>query len=197
MIDETVKFIEKELNAYFRFRMETIEDKALASGLVNQDGSLAVKDENKVVISLVDMQEEGSLKNTGVSHSLRQGGFVKSPLPVHLNLYLLFSALFSTGNYTESLKYLSEVILFFQARPVFDRAGYPALQNTSIERLVFEMYHPDYQARNNLWSTLGAKYVPSVIYKVKMLTMQDGAAGQPIPGIGTMDKNMKSDQEPT
>lgn len=189
MIDETVKFIEKELNAYFRFRMETIEDKVLASGLVNQDGSSAVKDENKVVISLVDLQEEGVLKNTGVSHALRQGGFVKSPLPVHLNLYLLFSSLFSTGNYTESLRYLSEVILFFQARPVFDRAGYPALQSTNIERLVFEMYHPDYQARNNLWSTLGAKYVPSVIYKVKMLTLHDMPTGQPLPGIRSTDNN--------
>ena len=191
MIDETVKFIEKELNAYFRFRMETIEDKVLASGLVNQDGSSAVKDENKVIISLVDLQEEGVLKNTGVSHSLRQGGFVKSPLPVHLNLYLLFSSLFGTGNYTESLRYLSEVILFFQARPVFDRAGYPALQNTNIERLVFEMYHPDYQARNNLWSTLGAKYIPSVIYKVKMLTLHDMPTGQALPGIGSMDKNQE------
>ena len=188
MIDETVKFIERELNTFFKFRMETIEDKALASGIVNQDGSLAIREENKVLISLVDIQEEGILKNTGVQHSIRNGGFIKSPMPVHLNLYILFSALFGNGNYTESLRYVSEVIRFFQSRPVFDRAAYPALQNTAIDRLVFEMYHPDYQARNNLWSTLGAKYIPSVIYKVKMLTIQDERADQALPGISTADK---------
>jgi hypothetical protein len=189
MIDETVKFIEKELNIFFRLRFNIIEDRVVASAIVNQDGSLAIRDENKVLISLVDIQEEGSLKNTGVQHSIRNGGFVKSPLPVHLNLYLMFSSLFSNGNYIESLKYVSEVILFFQSRTVFDRSTYPSLQNTSIEKLVFEMYHPDYQARNNLWSTIGAKYIPSVIYKVKMLTIWEAEAAQVIPGIGTLDKN--------
>jgi len=187
MIDETVKFIEKELNNFFRLRFNVIEDRVVASAIVNQDGTVAIRDENKVIISLVDIQEEGILKNTGVQHSIRNGGFVKSPLPVHLNLYIMFSSLFSNGNYIESLKYVSEIILFFQSRVIFDRSTYPSLQNTSIEKLVFEMYHPDYQARNNLWSTIGAKYVPSVIYKVKMLTLWEAEGGQTIPGIGALD----------
>ncbi|MBL0911954.1 MAG: DUF4255 domain-containing protein [Bacteroidia bacterium] len=189
MIDEAIKFIEKELNGFFRIRLNSIEDKAVASALVNQDGSPALREENKVIIMLVDLQEEGVLKNTGVQHSLRNGGFVKSPLPVHLNLYVLFGAYFSAGNYQEALKYVSEVIRFFQVRTVFDRSGFPALQNTSIEKLVFEMYHPDYQARNNLWSTIGAKYIPSVIYKVKMLTIREESMAQEIPGISGLDKN--------
>lgn len=189
MIDEAIKFIEKELNGFFRIRLNSIEDKAVASALVNQDGTPALREENKVIIMLVDLQEEGILKNTGVPHSLRNGGFVKSPLPVHLNMYVLFGAYFSAGNYQESLRYVSEVIRFFQVRTVFDRSGFPALQNTSIEKLVFEMYHPDYQARNNLWSTIGAKYIPSVIYKVKMLTVREENMAQEIPGISGLDKN--------
>jgi len=188
MIDQAVQFIERELNAYFRFRLETIEDKAVASAIVNQDGSPAIKEENKVIISLVDLQEESVLKNTGIQHSLRNGGFIKSPLPVHLNLYLMFSSMFSNSNYNEALRYLSETIMYFQARPLFDRTNYPALQNTSIDRLAFEMHHFDYQARNNLWSTIGAKYIPSVIYKVKLITIQEVPVGQPTPGISGLDK---------
>lgn len=192
MIDEAIKFIEKELNGFFRFRFGSIEDKAVASALVNQDGTPALREENRVVIMLVDLQEEGILKNSGIPHSLRNGGFVKSPLPVHLNLYLLFGSSFSPGNYHESLRYLSEVIRFFQTRTVFDRSGFPALQQTAIDKLVFEMYHPDYQARNNLWSTIGAKYIPSVIYKVKMLTIREDSPGQEIPGIGGLDNNSEA-----
>lgn len=187
MIDQAIRFIEKELNSFFRSRLDTIEDKVIASSIVNQDGSLAIKEENKIILTLVDIREEGVLKNTGVYHSLKNGGFVKSPLPVHLNLYIMFSSLFSNNNYHEALKYLSEVIMYFQVRPLFERSGYPALQNTSIEKLVFEMFHPDYQAQNNLWSMLGVKYIPSVIYKVKMLTIQGEISGQPIPGISGLE----------
>lgn len=191
MIDEAVKFIEKELNTYFKLRLDTIEDKAVASAIVNQDGTPAIQDENKVIISLVDIQEEGVLKNSGVQHSIRNGGFIKSPLPVHLNLYIMFSSLFANSNYNEALKYLSEVIFFFQSRPVFERAGSPSLPS-AIEKLVVEMYHPDYQAKNNLWSTIGAKYIPSVIYKIKMLAFHDEGQGQILPGIGTLDKTQET-----
>lgn len=192
MIDEAISFLEKELNSYFKMKLRTIEDKAIASSLVNQDGSLAIKEENKVIITLVDLQEEAVLRNAGVQNSLHNGGFIKSPLPVHLNLFVMFASFFSTNNYQEALKHLSQVILFFQSRRVFDRADYPVLNDTQLEKLTIEMYHPDYQARNNLWSTLGAKYIPSVIYKIKMLKIQDDAVGEALPAVSGLEKEGKS-----
>ncbi len=36
---------------------------------------------------------------------------------------------------------------------------------------------------NNVWATLGAKYMPSVIYKMRMLTFDDGVIREYRPGV--------------
>jgi hypothetical protein len=41
------------------------------------------------------------------------------------------------------------------------------------DKLVFELLKTDYQSTNYLWNSLGAKYVPSMIYKVRMLTIEE------------------------
>jgi hypothetical protein len=43
----------------------------------------------------------------------------------------------------------------------------------NIDKLVFELLKTDYQSTNYLWNSLGAKYVPSMIYKVRMLTIDE------------------------
>ena len=108
---------------------------------------------------------------------------------VNLNLFIMFSCFFTSDNYKEGLKYLSNIILFFQGRPLFTSQAYPQLIKYGIDRLSFEMYHPDYQARNNLWTILGIKYLPSVIYKVKLLSFSDQQVREEIPAITSLDQN--------
>ncbi len=42
-----------------------------------------------------------------------------------------------------------------------------------IEKLVFEMASITPEQLNNIWGSLGAKYMPSVVYKVRMLTFDN------------------------
>ncbi len=81
MIDLVVKVVASELNEFFRLKFGIKEDRVIISNLVNQDGSSSVKDENRIILSLVLIQEEKTIGNIpqGVSK------------PVYLNLYLLFS----------------------------------------------------------------------------------------------------------
>jgi hypothetical protein len=58
MIHEALTFIQSQLNEYFRNRFGLSEDVVIISNIVNQDGSNAIKDENKVILSLVGMEEE-------------------------------------------------------------------------------------------------------------------------------------------
>ncbi len=64
---------------------------------------------------------------------------------------------------------LSAAILFFQKNPVFDHQLRPDL-DTRIERLTLEIENLDRQDLSNLWGSLNAKYVPSVFYKVRMVS---------------------------
>jgi hypothetical protein len=95
-------------------------------------------------------------------------GIKKSP-ELTVNLYVLFSAYFSNGNYPESLRFISFIIAFFQQKGAFNRVNTPRL-DPEIDKLIFEMASISPEQLNNVWGCLGAKYMPSVIYKVRMLT---------------------------
>ena len=57
-------------------------------------------------------------------------------------------------------------------KPVFTHSNTPALDN-KIDKLSFEMMDLSMDALSNLWSSLGAKCMPSVVYKMRMLTFDD------------------------
>ena len=43
---------------------------------------------------------------------------------------------------------------------------------------------------NNLWAILGAKYLPSVVYKLRMVTLQQGWAQQRVPEVLNPDTQL-------
>ncbi|MCD6066910.1 MAG: hypothetical protein K0S33_1736 [Bacteroidetes bacterium] len=183
MIDIALQAVAVELNEFFRIKFGIQENRVVVSNLVNQDGSQAVKDENRIILSMVMIQEEktGSYKNAG---SIPPGG-VK---PVYLNLYLLFSASFNEKLNTEALKFISAVIAFFQSKPVFTSQNTANL-GAGLEKLTFEISNLTVQEQSNLWSTLGAKYMPSVLYKVRVVTIDQQMLVPDVIDVGGMDNN--------
>lgn len=172
MIYEALRFVVQELNDYFSLKTDMSEKKVVLSNLVNQDGSLAIKEENKLVVSLVNIQEEklGSASSTYLRNMKTLAG---SNPPVCLNLYVLFSSVFGAKLKEEALQYISLLIGYFQANPVFDSQSYSGL-DSNIDKLVFEIYNLDFQEQNLLFGSLGAKYVPSILYKVRMIVLEEG-----------------------
>src|SRR5690606_8144067 len=132
--------------------------------IVNQDGTIAIQGENKVFVTLVNIETESG----GKSNSCIPGSSVLSnkSSAVTINLYVLFSAYFSNGNYPEALRFISFIIAYFQQNSVFTRMNTPRMDK-EIEKLVFEMATISPEQLNNIWGSLGAKYMPSVIYKVR------------------------------
>jgi hypothetical protein len=70
------------------------------------------------------------------------------------------------------LKFISATISFFQFNYVFLSKEYPALEKL-VDKLVFELLKTDYQNAHYLWNALGARYMPSMIYKLRMLTIDE------------------------
>ncbi|WP_028978424.1 DUF4255 domain-containing protein [Sporocytophaga myxococcoides] len=165
MIYSVLNIIGERLNFYLKNRFALGEDKVILSNIVNQDGSLAITESDKVVITLVNIQEE--------TVSSRLNSSVNMARPINLNIYVMCSAYFTDKNYPEALKFLSATLSFFQSNCVFTHSNTPDL-NRNIEKLTFEIVNQDLQNQSHLWGTLGGKYLPSILYKVRMVTIQEG-----------------------
>ena len=99
---------------------------------------------------------------------------VVSNPPIHFNLYLMFASYFSGSNYQEGLKFISQTIGFFQGQNVFTQQNSPGLDR-GIEKLVMDIYNLDITELSNLWGVLSGKYLPSVLYKVRMVSVSANA----------------------
>ena len=58
MIDSALFSIVNELNSSLNLKFNLNENRVVASNLLNLDGSLSIKDENRIVVSLVNIEEE-------------------------------------------------------------------------------------------------------------------------------------------
>ena len=187
MIYESLSCVTDEINEYFRSKLKIYEQKIVLSALVNQDGTIAIQGENKIVVTLVNIEKE-------TSKSMAQKGAMtltnSSPV-LNMNLYVLFSAYFSNNNYTEALRFLSFIIGYFQVKSVFNRANTPLLDD-KIDKLTFEIVDLSTDAVSNMWSALGAKYMPSVLYKVRMLTFNEAVVREFRPLISNVSDSAKT-----
>ena len=186
MIYEALSCLAEEINEYFRIRLKISEDKVVLSAIVNQDGTVAIQGENKILITLVNIERESIGKsNSGIPGS---SVLINKSSALTINLYVLFSAYFSNGNYPEALRFISFIIAYFQQNSVFTRMNTPRL-DADIEKLVFELAPISPEQLNNIWGSLGAKYMPSVVYKVRMLTFNDNIVREYRPLITGLEND--------
>ncbi|HET6253606.1 MAG TPA: DUF4255 domain-containing protein [Puia sp.] len=177
MIQEALSCLTDEMNLFFRSKLKINEDKAVLSGILSADGSVAIREENKIIITLVNVEKETMINGLNTVPN--------TAAPLNINLYILFSAYFSAGNYSEALRFLSFVMGYLQQKNVFNRSNTPQL-DSHIMKLVFEMENLSTERMNNLWASLGAKYMPSVLYKARMLTIDGSIVREyrpPVSGV--------------
>lgn len=182
MLDKALLFITNHLNRNLKMTYGLAEDIVIPGSLINLDGSITNTIENKVIVSIINLEQEKMVKHSGGYVSDAKERYGKISPPVFLNLYVLISANYNAENYLEALKVLSAVIRFFQSSTVFTSNAYPDLDST-IDQLTFEIYNIPVQELSNIWSGIGAKYVPSIVYKVRMICIQSMQVLEEIPGI--------------
>jgi hypothetical protein len=184
MIDIAISHIAAQLNQSLRRNLQVGEDLVVVSNIVEQDGTLAQHVANKLVVSLVNIERD-TLPHRGTTHSgTSLGRMGQSPEPLYLNLLLMFAANFSGSNYVEALKFISATVAFFQGRPVLDHQSSPDL-DPRIERLVLEIENLALSDLSNLWSILSGKYVPSVLYRVRMVAVDSSQISSQVSRVGS------------
>jgi hypothetical protein len=175
MLLETFQFIADELNKYLILKGVVSSDTprvelgnvARAYDTDTLTGSDPIA--NRVILSLVNVEEDRVSK--------QQENYVKSIVstrykspPLFLNLYMLVSV--NRNNYGQSLAWLTHVLQFFQFQNVFSPITHPSL-DSRILKLIVELHSLNFEQINHLWSTLGGKYLPSVMYKIRQVTLDE------------------------
>jgi len=190
MIDAAINHIATSTNQHLMRVFGLHEDVVVVSNILEQDGTVATHVDNKIVVSLVNIEKDShplSQQNISASSASRM---LDTNLPIHFNLYLMFASYFSGSNYQEGLKFLSNTISYFQGQSVFDHQNSPGLDR-NIDKLMLDIQNLSMDDLSNLWGILSGKYLPSVLYKVRMVSYDANAVkGQtsemtkPIPTIG-------------
>jgi len=182
MISKALTFISDFLNHEIKMTYGIDEDRVVVSSLINPDGSVTENIENKIIISVINLEHETTINSANNYVSGGDNTFGKISPPVYLNLYLLVSANYDSGNYVEALKMLSTVIGIFQSNTYFTKQKNPKMKSP-VEKLTLEIFNLPINELSHIWSGIGAKYVPSIVYKVRMITIREDLITKEIPGV--------------
>ncbi len=172
MIYEALQIISEQLNNYLT-----------AAGLSNlvvleNVGMLETSAENteklsgKVALTLINLEEEPTLKNQPHFKVVDKLTTEYRNPPVHLNLFLLVSA--NCNTYTNSLRAISKTIEFFQGKKIFtsENTVYEVKEDFDLLgsfKLIVELFTPSFEQLNHIWGTLGGRQLPSVVYKIQLV----------------------------
>lgn len=199
MIQNILQLLRDELDAYLT---DNVGDRvllgniALSTSLNGTEGYM----QDTIVISLVNVIEEATLKNKSAYQRYSISQEVENP-PKFLNLFLLFSANYNnSGNagtetpYINALTSLSQVVEFFQSKPVFTVQNSPNINNLQDPflqdvRIAMHLYSLTFEQVNHLWGSLGGKQLPFVLYEARVLPLR---RERPI-GRGALIQDVKSE----
>ena len=182
MIHTCLSFLANELNEYLKVRTGSpTVDRVFLTSVATEGGGVVIPDKS-VGVSLINIEEDRVYKDQKSTVINSFGNVERLNPEIKLNLYVLISANFqntneqdSSDDYVEGLKQLSYIISFFQAKNVFTPENSPKLAeyDPNLKKLVVELYSYSFEQLYNFWSVVGTKYLPSVLYKVRMLTFQE------------------------
>ncbi|MCB0428641.1 MAG: DUF4255 domain-containing protein [Flavobacteriales bacterium] len=196
MIDKALITLRSEANAYLSLKNGVTEDKIVLSNVATENGGWAIP-EDKLGMSLVKVEEERVFKDQKMAHRNSKGQFDFYNPELKFNLYVLVTANFPNGDtdatsskYTEGLKQLSHIITFFQQKHVFTPANTPTMAASELEKLIVELYYYGFEQQDNLWTVIGAKYLPSVLYRVRVVRVQEAAVKEQGPPISDISLNL-------
>jgi len=119
---------------------------------------------NKVVITLLNIEEESTLKNrswytrTKSNENPLQYNMEKKNPPAYLNLYVMIAA--NRDAYDKSLSDISKVIEIFQTNNVLEYNDF---------KFRAELHSVPFEQLSYVWGLLGGKVMPSAFYKISVV----------------------------
>ncbi|RYY57264.1 MAG: DUF4255 domain-containing protein [Chitinophagaceae bacterium] len=194
MIDLVLLLLKNELTSF-------LADIDPASVVIDNIGLLetptgSTLSEN-IVITLVNIEEESTLKNQPALRRPFNGSATYENPPVYLNLYILFTCNYSGDRYQLALRRLSHVIRFVQGRTSFSSASSVTGGSLDFTRLgiaelkfTLELYTLTFEQINHLWGSLGGRQAPFAMYKMRLTVISNYATIRTVPVIEEINKTL-------
>jgi Pvc16 N-terminal domain len=185
MLDLAMTFLKEQLQSYIvaRTAAGSPDPRTVKlTQLVNDQGRYAIA-QDTVGLTLVNIEEERTFKAQVPSYVTVAGRQVAREPEIRLNLHVLAAVNFT--DYAEGLRYLSLVLAFFQLHPSFGADDFPSL-DPRIGSLSADLYSLSYEQLNQVWAFVGGKQLPSVVYRIRVVAVQDEeimGVGMPITAI--------------
>ena len=173
IISELVKLVDPDIN--------------IANVATLNDGDEFLETKSSIVLSVVNIQEDKTLKNQSIytKKEDKTVGIVAHP-PQYLNISLLFTSYSKEqSKYLDGLEKLQNIIEYFQINNSFyfenttkvlityftfkdldevDQKKYSKITLLSVSLSMEQL--------NQMWSYLGSKYMPSVLFEMRVLPIQ-------------------------
>src|SRR5690349_11422562 len=166
MIFQVMELIRQNLNAFLAAPAspDVVVLGNIAFATPDNPATALVDESAQVYMSLVNVEEEASLRNqTAIrQNEIRPLAYVNPPMII--NLYLLFSA--NHKDYSMAIRTLSSVLLFFQGNRSFSIAKTPVLpigifaspgEEENRIKVTLDLMSLTFEQVNHLWGSLGGK----------------------------------------
>ncbi|HXB95097.1 MAG TPA: DUF4255 domain-containing protein, partial [Puia sp.] len=198
MIDIAISLLQTELQNYLNVMNLSANVTVDNIGMLETSGGDGLA--NSIVISVVNVEEESTLKNQPARRQNPPGNTIYQNPPVYLNLYVLFTGNYSGAQYIHGLQRISYVVQFFQSKNYFSSgtstSGSLGSQNITaagtrpdILSLWFtmELYTMTFEQLNHLWGSLGGRQIPFVMYKLRLVAITERNIVRTAPVIQEID----------
>jgi hypothetical protein len=175
VFDKCIKTILNELNSYIKTRAGINEDQVIYanySDLATSKSNTANPYTNKIIMTLVDIVHQDTIQSAQTY--VRQGNhYISKNSPINFYLHILFAAHFEDKHAIEGLSHLARVIAFFQFKNHFTSKNTPTLSYPELEGISVSLIELSYEQKSLLWRSLNSTYLPSVVYKIGMIPIED------------------------
>jgi hypothetical protein len=187
MISKALQFTADVLDQFLKNRFGLDESRLVLNGVVEPNGNVPLINQNKIVMSLVNIEKETNKPFYVQQQRLSDGSYSEFNPDERFNLLILISANFD--KYVEALKFLDGAILFFQINVRLDASRFSNMP-PGLQKLEFELEKVNYHQMHGLWTAMGAKYQPSMIYKVRLVTYQGQETKTIVPAVNNTSNAM-------
>lgn len=181
MIQQAFELIRNRLNAFLGSVDPGSDGWVVLANLVDHEGKPFPGADNKIVMFLGNVEYE-STSLPARTAQLSGTTYASMAAPRLINVWMMFFANFYNQRYGDGLDMLSRTISFFQQYPRFTHDSDPAL-DPRIEKLTVEMVNLDFTQLNYVMSMIGAKYLPMVCYKLRMIPFTSEAIQATVPAV--------------
>ena len=171
------------------------------------DGDEFLESDKPILVSVINVEEDRTLRNQSIYNYEANPKKVISKFS-HPTQHLVLSVLFAAYqknkksiNYIDGIDNLEKIISFFQAnnsfyqdttnfaKPILTFAQYEVAISNPMEnpdnyaKITTEFVSLSSEQQNHIWTYLGSKYMPSVLYKLRLLPIQQNQASAPVDDI--------------